>query len=141
MARKRPKTRKQVIAAAKKSLYSIWKQHKIKKKCFNCRTTQRLHCSHIKVWCKDPSEMIKWHALGDRMSQTNEIYKELKKCGVLCEACHQKYDGVKKCGWKKQKWHDNYTKNGVAAADWDTWRLQHLEHSADWDVHISENPA
>ena len=85
-----------------------------------------------------PSQAVRYHVKARRVKHTANLMAELKKCGILCPKCHLAYDGVKKWKWPKKPWHDKYTKEGAKGANWESWKLTHLEASEQCDVMISD---
>ena len=83
------------------------------------------------------------HVKARRKTQTGLIMKELRKCGILCRRCHTQYDGHYKYGWKKAAFDEQYTKEGSTekGANWEQWKLDHLELSKEFDAMIEDSLA
>ena len=139
-----PKTKTKTKPSDQASLIlkDCFRNYLCSRKCFACRSAEGLNFSHIKEKCKNPSQMIRYHVPSNRPSKTAELMAELMKGGILCADCHRAYDGVKRYGWPKKRWHDKYTKEGRTAkgANWEAWKVKHLECSLHCDEMMSALP-
>ena len=115
--------------------------------CFGCSSKIQLQCAH-KEYVKpergqrEPAMLSRIHDWQptDRGTASAKVLAELKKCGILCRTCHNKYDNPYKypnSGHAKAPFDAKFKRSGVKAARWETWQAEHLRLAAELDIKYS----